>query len=63
MHDRVLDERLQDHARHDGVEHVRGNFAADGETIAKTDALNGEVILEPCQLVCERDFLRHPIIE
>src|SRR6188768_166651 len=51
--DRVFDERLQDHARHDDVERVRPDVLADDEPWAKADDLDVEIFVDRFQFLAK----------
>ena len=61
--DRVLDERLHDHVRHDGIEDVRRDIDLHVEPFAESGLLDLEVRLEEVQLVREGDFLFARVIQ
>jgi hypothetical protein len=53
--DRVLDERLQDHARHDDIERVRADLLADAKLGPEANDLDVEVLVDRLQLFTQRD--------
>ena len=53
--DRVLDERLQDHARHDHVERLRRDLLVDAELRPEADDLDREVLVDRLELLAQRD--------
>ena len=57
MHDCVFDDRLKNHARHQRVESVRGNVAANIEAVGKPNLLNFEVTIQKLQLLGQWDLL------
>src|SRR5579864_3911197 len=53
--DRVLDERLQEHARHDHVEGVGSDLFLDPQLRSEPDDFNVEVLVDRLQLFAQRD--------
>ena len=51
--DRVLDERLQDHARHDDVEAGLVDLLVDHERGAKADALDVQILVDRRKLLAK----------
>ena len=55
MLDRVLHERLQDHAGHDGIERVRADLLVDLQLRPEADVLDVEIFVDRFQLFAQRD--------
>ena len=55
MLDRILDERLQDHARHDRIERRQADLFVDLQLRSEADDLDVEVLVDRFQLFAQRD--------
>ena len=53
--DRVLDQRLQDHARHDEVDRVRVDVLHHFQLRSEADHLDVEVLVDRLELIAQRD--------
>ena len=59
--DRVLDDRLQRHARHLHAQRLRCRLPRDGEPVGEAQPLDLEVRLQRAELLCERHRLATPV--
>lgn len=57
MADRVFDQRLQDHARHHGVQGVRREVKIERDPLLKPDVLDFKVLLNKLQLLSQSNFV------
>ncbi len=54
--DRVLDDRLQDHGRHEPVERIGRDAFLDAQPIGKPNALDRDVVIQEVHFAGERNF-------
>src|SRR5262245_16196414 len=61
--ERVLDERLQQQARHQRIERRAINRVLEPQALAEAQALRAEVQIESLDLLAQRDLLHRILIE